>query len=29
MVLRQVGLPVSYEGIDLEVGYRIDLIVDD
>ena len=28
-VLRQVGLPVTYEAISLDVGYRIDLLVDD
>lgn len=27
-VLRQVGLPIVYEAIKLEAGYRIDLIVD-
>ena len=27
-VLRQVGLPIVYEAIRLEAGYRIDLIVD-
>jgi GxxExxY protein len=25
----QVGLPVVYEGVRLDIGYRIDLIVDD
>jgi GxxExxY protein len=25
----QVGLPVIYEGVRLEVGYRIDIVVDD
>lgn len=28
-VLKQVGLPVIYESIQLDVGYRIDLIVDE
>ena len=28
-VLSEVGLPVRYDGFDLEVGYRIDLLVDD
>lgn len=28
-VTTQVGLPVVYEGVKLELGYRIDLIVDD
>ena len=28
-VNQQVGLPVQYEGIKLEVGYRVDLIVAD
>ena len=27
-VLRQVGLPIVYEAIKLEAGYRIDLVVD-
>lgn len=26
-VLQQVGLPVYYEGLKLELGYRVDLIV--
>ena len=26
-VARQVGLPVNYEGVKLELGFRIDLIV--
>jgi GxxExxY protein len=28
-VVRQVGLPVYYEDIKLELGFRVDLIVDD
>jgi GxxExxY protein len=28
-VLSQVALPVHYDGIELEVGYRVDLIVED
>ncbi len=28
-VLAQVGLPVVYEGETLEVGYRVDLLVED
>jgi GxxExxY protein len=28
-VLVQVGLPVLYDDIELDVGYRIDLLVDD
>jgi GxxExxY protein len=28
-VVQQVGLPVHYEGVKLELGYRVDLIVDD
>ena len=28
-VLRQVGLPLVYEGVHLEVGYRLDLLVED
>ena len=28
-VLRQIGLPVYYEGLKLELGYRVDLIVGD
>lgn len=28
-VLKQVGLPVIYESIQIDVGYRIDLIVDE
>jgi len=27
-VARQVGLPVNYEGVKLELGFRIDLIID-
>ena len=27
-VAQQVGLPVHYEGVRLELGYRVDLIVD-
>lgn len=27
-VVRQLRLPVRYKGIELEVGYRIDLLVD-
>lgn len=26
---RQVGLPISYKGMTLDTGYRLDLIVDD
>jgi GxxExxY protein len=28
-VIQQVGLPVHYEGIKLEIGFRVDLIVAD
>jgi GxxExxY protein len=28
-VLQEVELPINYEGVSLESGYRIDLIVDD
>ena len=28
-VRRQVGLPINYDGIELEVGYKLDLLVDD
>ena len=28
-VLRQIGLPVYYEGLKLEIGYRVDLIIGD
>ena len=28
-VARQVGLPVHYEGVKLELGFRIDLIIHD
>ena len=28
-VLSEVGIPVIYDGIELEVGYRMDLIVED
>jgi len=28
-VLSQVALPVHYDGIELEVGYRVDLVVED
>lgn len=28
-VSQQVGLPVLYEGLKLELGFRVDLIVDD
>ena len=28
-VLSEVGIPVVYDGIELEVGYRIDLLVQD
>jgi len=28
-VAAQVGLPVVYEGVNIDVGYRIDLLVDD
>jgi GxxExxY protein len=27
-VARQVGLPLSYEGLTLDVGYRLDLVVE-
>ena len=27
-VLRQVGLPLVYEGVNLDVGYRLDLLVE-
>jgi GxxExxY protein len=29
VVRRQVALPVTYEGVTLESGYRLDLVVDD
>lgn len=28
-VQRQVGLPVTYQGISVDLGYRIDLLVED
>jgi GxxExxY protein len=28
-VVSQVGLPVKYEGVDLELGFRIDILVED
>lgn len=28
-VLSEVGLPVTYDGIELDIGYRIDLLVED
>ena len=28
-VLAQVGLPVAYDGVHIDVGYRIDLLVED
>ena len=28
-VLRQVGVPVTYDGVRINAGYRIDLLVDD
>ena len=28
LVLQQVGLPLHYDGIKLDVGFRVDLIVD-
>lgn len=28
-VLAQVGLPLVYDGVSLDVGYRIDVLVDD
>ena len=28
-VLTQVGLPVIYDGVQLDVGYRIDVLVED
>lgn len=28
-VLAQVGLPLVYDGVNLDVGYRIDVLVDD
>lgn len=27
--LSEVGVPVSYDGVQLEVGYRIDLLIED
>ena len=27
-IRRQVGMPIRYQGVDLEVGYRIDLLVE-
>jgi len=29
MVLHQVSLPATYDGIKIDVGYRIDLLVDE
>jgi len=28
LVIQQLGLPVHYEGVKLDVGFRVDLIVD-
>ena len=28
-VQSQVGLPVSYDGVEIDVGYRIDVLVED
>ena len=28
-VLRQVGVPITYDGVRINAGYRIDLLVDD
>ena len=28
-VLKQVDMPVHYDGVDIEVGYRLDLLVED
>lgn len=28
-VLSEVGLPVCYDGVQLDIGYRIDLLVED
>jgi len=28
-VMRQVGLPLVYDGVELDVGYRVDLLVED
>jgi GxxExxY protein len=28
-ILRQVELPLVFEGLDVELGYRVDLLVDD
>ena len=28
-VFSEVGLPVTYDGVQLKVGYRIDLLVED
>jgi GxxExxY protein len=28
-VLSQVGLPVIYDGIQIDIGYRLDLLVED
>ena len=28
-VLHEVGMPVAYDGVELDVGYRIDLLVED
>jgi GxxExxY protein len=27
--VRQVALPITYDGVELEAGYRIDLLVED
>lgn len=28
-VMRQVGLPLVYDGVELDLGYRVDLLVED
>jgi len=28
-VMTQVGLPVTYDGVSIDVGYRLDLLVED
>lgn len=28
-VMHQVGLPLVYDGVELDVGYRVDLLVED
>jgi len=27
--MRQVGLPLVYDGVELDLGYRVDLLVED